>query len=318
MSFIQELDYIDADFAYLLGLITARGTISESGGTRQVSIEFPYQSLYVQGIKKEFDQDLYIRLGLETIRDRLLDLTNADFETIHTNTANILVLRFLRNTTTWRTIKMHLQEKTSYGNFSVPEILFSKSVPRDWKREYLRGFADVAGNVRRSNRYTDGLNRVRLDVLNYISNWEMPVQLCRVLEEHLEVPVQLITWGHPNMGRGFREHQINIFAVPFSKIGFSFEHKQEILKEFIEYDERQSPRKIYNPCPGRKTLRKRKTKSKTENDERLDERIRGQHFNAYWQICKKLGCTRTPKVIQQLLWEVDEQEALEEEIEDEV
>ena len=48
----------------------------------------------------------------------------------------------------------------------------------------------------------------------------MPVQLCTVLEEHLAVPVQLITWGHPNMGRDFREHQLNIFAVPFGEIGF--------------------------------------------------------------------------------------------------
>ena len=40
---IAELDYIDADVAYLLGLITARGTISEVGGSRQIRLEFPYQ-----------------------------------------------------------------------------------------------------------------------------------------------------------------------------------------------------------------------------------------------------------------------------------
>ena len=213
---------------------------------------------------------------------------------------------------------MHFQGKTSHEHFSVPEILFVDDVPMDWKREYLKGFADVAGNVRRSNRYTDGVNRVRLDVLNHPTNWEMPIQLCTLMEEHLEVPVQLVTWGHPNMGRDFREHQVNIFAVPFGRIGFSLEHKQGILEEFIEHDRKYAPDKMYNPCLGKKKIRKRKRRSEAENHERLDERIRGQHFNAYWQICKRLGCPRTPKVVQEMLWEFDEQEALEEDIEDEV
>lgn len=207
---------------------------------------------------------------------------------------------------------MHTQGKTSYEYFSVPDIFFLADTPTDWKREYVRGFADVAGNVRRSNRYADGTNRVRLDVLNYPTNWEMPVQLCTLLEEHLEIPVQLITWGHPNMGRDFREHQINIFAVPFGKIGFSLKHKQAILEEFIEHDLKNYSNKTYNPCLGRKKLRRRKPKDNREADEKLDERIRGKHFNAYWQICKRLGCTRTPNVIQQMRWEFDKQEALEE------
>lgn len=62
--------------------------------------------------------------------------------------------------------------------------------PVKYVREYLRGFADVAGNVRPANRYVDGKNRVRLDILNYPTNWRLPVQLCHLLQERLEVPVQ--------------------------------------------------------------------------------------------------------------------------------
>ena len=96
---------------------------------------------------------------------------------------------------------------------------------------------------------------MRLDVLNYPTNWEMPVKLCTLLEECLTVPIQLITWGHPNLGRGFREHQINIFAVPFGEIGFSLSYKQAILEEFIEHDQKHHPTKKYNPC-----LEKKKNK----------------------------------------------------------
>ncbi|HGJ65492.1 TPA: hypothetical protein ENS27_08905 [bacterium] len=315
---ISKLDYIDADVAYLLGLITARGKISESGGIRQVSIEFPYHLLEVQGINKKFDTSISIRLGLQTIRERVLELTNADVEIINRETEIVMTLRFIRNTMVWRNIQMHLNGKTSYEYFLVPEIMFLKDVPTDWKREYIKGFVDVAGNIRLSNRYTDGTNRVRIDILNYPNNWTMPIQLCALLEEHLGVPIQLITWGHPNMGRNFREHQINIFAVPFAKIGFTFDHKQAILDELIEHDKDLSPNKKYYPCTGKKVIRRQKKRSEKENDDRLDERIRGCHFNSYWQICKKLGCLRTPKTLNHLIKNIDEKDIEKEEVGDEV
>ena len=42
VSLIEDIDYIDADVAYLLGLITARGKISEDSDVRRIIIEFPY------------------------------------------------------------------------------------------------------------------------------------------------------------------------------------------------------------------------------------------------------------------------------------
>ena len=316
MNLIEVVDYIDADVAYLLGLITGRGRISESGGIRQITIDFPYQALHVEGTSGSYDADTSIRLGLQQIQERLLELTGADITITSKDNSITLVLRFFRNTMVWRNILMHTQERTGYEHFLVPQIFFSPDVPMDWKREYIKGFADVAGNIRHANRYVNGAHRVRLDILNYQTNWEMPVQLCTVLEEHLAVPVQLITWGHPNMGRDFREHQLNIFAVPFGEIGFSLPHKQTILEEFIEHDQEHYPTLDYSPCVGRKKLRTKKPRDQRESDDRLDDRLKGKHFNAYWQICKKLGCPRTPSAIQGELWEFDEHEALEEVIEE--
>ena len=320
MSLIEDIDYIDADVAYLLGLITARGQISDSGGIKQIVIEFPYRSLQTDSVSGSFDTNASIRLGLQKVQERVLELTGADVSIKAGDNSVTLLLRFLRNTMVWRNILMHTRGHTGYEHFRVPDIFFSANIPPDWKREYLKGFADVAGNIRRANRYVDGSDRVRLDVLNYQTNWEMPVLLCTLLEEHLKIPVQLITWGHPNMGRDFREHQINIFAVPFGEIGFSFPHKQALLQDFIAHNKEHYPKKVYNPCLGRKILgnRKRKRKDSRENDDRLDPRLKGQHFNAYWQICKKLGCPRTPKILQEGGWQTDHQSALEEVPEDEI
>jgi len=39
------LDYIDPDVAYFIGLVTARGEISDSGGVKRISIEISFQEL---------------------------------------------------------------------------------------------------------------------------------------------------------------------------------------------------------------------------------------------------------------------------------
>ncbi len=288
-------DYIDGDVAYLLGLIIGRGTISESDGIHQLTIEFPYSSLEAQGISGSFNQETSIRLGLGEIRERLLDLLDTDIKIVRKDGSVDFVIRFIRNNMIWRNITLITDQTASYSHFRIPPIFFEKELPADWKRDFVRGYADVAGNIRKANRYVDGRHRVRLDVLNYPTNWDMPVQLCTLLQDHLDIPVQLITWGHPNLGRGFREHQINIFAKAFLKIGFSFEHKQRVLEEFATWEIENTQNAIYKSCPGRRNIRKFKpTHPDENNEEKLDTLLIGRHYDSYWQICRELGCTRKP------------------------
>jgi len=278
-------DYMDADVAYLSGLVVGRGTISQSGGLRQVTIEFPHRSLEARGISSSFALDDAIRLGLDTIRERLQELLDTDIQKVSKNGGVDLVARFMRNSMIWRNILLLMDGATSYPFFHIPALFF----------EFLRGFADVAGNIRLANRYVDLRNRVRLDVLNYPTNWRLPVDLCTLLQEHLDVPVQLVTWGHPNMRREFREHQINVFADPFLSIGFSLGYKQRILEELAAWDRENFPHASYAPCPGIRAIRERKPQHAEErNAERLDPRLVGKHFNGYWQICRALGCTHRP------------------------
>ena len=95
MSLIEDMDYIDADVAYLLGLITARGKISENPDVRRIIIEFPYQSLEIEGISARFNTDNSIKLGLQQIQGRILDVTGADVSISSTDSSITLVLRFL-------------------------------------------------------------------------------------------------------------------------------------------------------------------------------------------------------------------------------
>jgi hypothetical protein len=232
---------------------------------------------------------------LDDIRERLLDLLDTDIKIVRKENEIDFVARFQRPSMIWRNILLLTNNTTGFPYFRIPLIFFEQDLPLEWKREFLRGFADVAGNIRSANRYVDGRHRVRLDVLNYPTNWELPVQLCTLLQEHLEVPVQLITWGHPNLGRGFREHQLNIFADAFLGIGFTFKHKQTILEELAEHNTQNYQKAKKLPCPGMRRLHGTKSSAPDENNaEKLDPRLVGNHYDAYWQICKALGCKRMP------------------------
>ncbi|MFQ3611483.1 MAG: hypothetical protein SNJ72_08320 [Fimbriimonadales bacterium] len=301
------IDYLDADVAYLLGLIVARGTFHESEGVYRLIIEFPYSSLQLEGADTRYDQEKEIKVGLVEIQKRLYELLACDIE-VHTVSQEsiALVARFFRRSMAWRNLKMILEERTNYPEFVVPSVLMDSAVPNDYKREFLRGFGDVAGNIRRSNRYIDGRHRVRLDILNYPNNWTLPIQLCTLLQEHLSIPVQMIAWGHPNLGRNLREHQVNLFAQNYLAIGFTFKHKQALLEELAHINQQDFPNAPNHYCPGVRKTRQTKPSVPSENEPRLPETIRGKHFDSYWQICQALGCDRYLRVQQVTDEEVEE------------
>lgn len=221
MTYIE--DYMDIDMAYLTGLIIARG-ILQNAPLRQIVIQFPYVSMTAKGISVEYDQETSIQVGLSEIRERIAELVDTDIKIVKKEHCVDLVITFTRNSMIWRNILLITNSATHFSHFTVPEIFFNPNIPIDWKKEFIKGFGDAAGNIRSSNNYMNLLHRVRLDVLNYNSNWELPVKICLLLQEQIGVPVQNIMWGHPNLGRAFREHMINIFADDYVQIGFSFKN----------------------------------------------------------------------------------------------
>lgn len=298
------LDYIDPDVAYFIGLVTARGEISDSGSVKRISIEFPFRNLKVEGIEKKITQKDQILLSLDRVMNRVNELADVNMRKDETERSVYLIVETLKNTMFLRNTKMLMKGKSSYYEFEVPDQIFETE--ESIKKEFIRGFADVAGSARWANRNRWGKCRVYLDVLNSPSNWRLPIQICYLLQDHLGVPVDVIQWGHPNTrdpslkeyksGRKdawAREHQIKIFADDFEKIGFYMSHKQEILEELAEYNRKKEFDKAKFCKPPKR--KKNKPNHPSENSEKLPPQIRGKHYDSYWQICADMGCMRYAK-----------------------
>ena len=300
------LDYLDEDVSYLLGLIIARGTFIEEGTIRRLVITFPFRNLEAIGIDKKFDQKESFLLSLYPIRDRLGELAGVEPRVVEETDRIDIIFEFTRSTMFWRNLRAITRNKTDHFEFEIPKEIFE--APKSVQKEFLRGYADVAGSARWANRDQLGRARIYLDVLN--RNWRLPIQLCHLLQDHLDVPVNTITWGHPNIrdpnladynagrkGAWAREHQVKIYAEAFEKIGFYIKHKQEILDELADYNKEnfEKPPEFCNPP---KRVRSKPIHPEEDSD-RLPEEIRGKHYDAYWQICCDLGCFRCQGVPKQ-------------------
>ena len=295
------IDYLDADVSYFLGLVTGRGEFSESGGVKRITIEFPFRNLKVEGIKKKIVQKNEILLSLRKTISRVNELADVNMREEEKERAIYLVLETMKNTMFWRNIRALMQRKTTHYEFDIPAEIFQAD--EQTQKEFVRGYADVAGSARWANRNRWGKCRVYLDVLNL--NWTLPKQLCYLVQDCLEIPVDTITYGHPNIrdpklkefhkGRKdawAREHQLKIFADDFEKIGFYMSHKQEILEELAAYNRKQKFNEAKSCCPPKRLAGKSKPRHPAEDSEKLPSVIRGKHFNSYWQICAELGCKR--------------------------
>lgn len=182
MQVIFNADYMDPDVAYLIGAIVARGELMMAGGTLRLIVRYPKGNLLAAGEEIKFDTDKEIRLGMDKVRERFLELLDADTKTLDAGESWDLVIRSTRNTIAWRNIMMLMEGKTTFAHFKVPSIFLAQDTPREIKMEFIRGFADVGGNIRPANRDEAGRHRVRLDILNYPTNWEVPIQLCTLLQ----------------------------------------------------------------------------------------------------------------------------------------
>ena len=300
-----SLDYLDNDVSYLLGLTVGRGTITRTGSIQRLVIEFPFVNLKVEGITKSFDQKDKLVIGLNPIRSRVDELADINVRQDVTDNSVVLTFESMKNSIFWRNIQLLTGGKTSFREFQVPQQILDAD--ETVQKEFLRGYADACGSVRASNYEQRASSlpkryRVYLDVQN--PNWILPRQLCYLLQDRLGVPVQTITYGHPNIrdpglkeykegkkNAWMREHQIKVFCEYFEKIGFYMEHKQEILKELAAANRTGFPEGPPGFCNPPKNLRP-KARHPMERSVHLPRELRGKHYDSYWQICADLGCYR--------------------------
>lgn len=297
--------FLDPDMAYLLGLIVGRGTIRETSGMRQLVIEYPFRSLDAKGIRKSFDTKDKTLLSLDDTINRLGELTEVTPKKIVSQNAVSIVLESTKNSLLWRNINKLLKGKASFREMEVPEIIYSAE--EEIKKEFLRGVADVTGSIGTGGRDQAGRHRVYISILS--ENWKLPIQICKVLQDKpLDIPVNTIDWGHPNIRNGnveeykrgrehawAREHQLKVYAEYFEPVGFRIIHKNEILKELAQYNREHFPRRKAKLCVPPKKRQRQRCSHPEENSDKLPTVLRGKHCDSYWQVCLELGCKQYEK-----------------------
>ena len=314
----------NAELAYLLGMIAGKGTIIRHENDTDIIIEIPHKNLTIEGM----DAPLSVKASLDDIRNNIEPLISTRINSIQTQ--NKTVIKFSKSNQDFltREINRYFGRLTTCKEFRVPNEIFSS--PKDIKKEFIIGLADVTAHIRGSN-IAFGLpfnHRVYIEIP---VNWYMVIDIGNLLYD-LDVPIHNIDWGHPNMrdpnlkdyneGKTkawAREHQIKIFADEFERIGFRIVHKQRTLIKLAEINRKnwddeiqkkfararnQTQVEKYNQQLGHiemahhkfywetKDIQKIKPHHPMEDSERIPPEIKGIHFDSWKEICKALGYKR--------------------------
>lgn len=257
-------------------------------------------------METEFQKDvgIYVKASVTDIREILEPLLGTGLT--FTQNANVSYVSFRKSNEDYlmREILRYIGAATSHDNVRISPEVYDFTL--DERKQFIKGFADVTGYIRRSNyAYMEPQYRVYFEIPQ---NWELVVDFCNLLKS-VDIPVQNIDWGHPNMRDGNlkkynegkpdfwkKEHQVKVWALEYNPIGFAVLHKQEALdyfanehKIFIE-GQGKSPSDVTHRYYW-EIVNKKKEKPihPGEDDEVIPEEIRGNHYDSWKEIAKDLG-----------------------------
>jgi hypothetical protein len=269
-------------FAYLLGMITGKGTIIRKSTSTEILIEIPHKNLIIEGM----DVQLSVKASITDIKEILEPFIDTRISVISMENKTILSFGKDNAFVLIREINKQMRNLISCKDFRIPEEIYI--APSDIKKEFLRGLADVTAHIRSSNiAYSIAYNhRVYIEIP---VNWFLTVDIANLLMD-LDIPVQTIDWGHPNTrdpnlkdyNRGkkyawFREHQIKIFADEFEKVGFKINHKMKALMKLAEINRKEWDKYV------RDQIKTSKDPSKLEELEKMLGHIEIVHHKYYWE-----------------------------------
>lgn len=290
------------EMAYLLGMVTGNGEVQRGTTDTTIVIEIPHKKL-----ETEFQKDvgIYVKASITDIRQVLEPLLGTAL--VFNQNANVSFISFTKQNEDYlmREILRYIGMATSHENMRIsPEVFDFKE---DERKQFIKGFADVTGYIRRSNYFFDKeMHRVYFEIPQ---NWELVADFCNLLRS-VDIPVQNIDWGHPNMRDGNlkkykegkpdfwkKEHQVKVWANEYEPIGFAVIHKNEALESFaeeqitfIEVQKRKNvsdvTHRYYWELTGKK---KEKPMHPGESDSFIPEEIRGNHYDSWKDIAKDLG-----------------------------
>lgn len=287
---------MNAQMAYLIGMILGNGEVQRKADTTTITIELPHKNL-IDDEGREVA--VYVKSSLADIRNVIEPLIGHSFPILETKRATFFSFTKPNEDYTMREILRFIGNGVHHSTMTMNSELFSMTT--DEKKELLRGMADVTGYIRKSNIAfgQEGWHRVYIEIPG---NWQLVIDIANMLKD-LDIPVQTIDFGHPNFrdsnlkkyneGKLYywkKEHQVKIWANEFLPIGFNIVHKQRSLEkyadELLEYLDENKTHKFYWEKP-----LKRKTKPfhPMVNDDVLPEKIRGKHYESWTLLAKDLG-----------------------------
>lgn len=292
---------MNVEMAYLLGMVTGNGEIQRRTTETIISIEIPHKKL-----ETEFQHNvgIYVKASITDIRAVLEPLLGTSLS--FTQNPNISLLSFHKPNEDYliREILRYIGGATSSDNIRISNEVYNFTL--DERKQFVKGFADVAGYIRRSNyAFSEPNYRVYFEIPH---NWELVVDFCNLLKS-IDIPVQAIDWAHPNMRDGNlkkynqgkqdfwkKEHQIKVWALEYQPVGFVVLHKQEALDYFAE--KQKIPYELQGKNPAKRLHKyyweitqrvKKKPMHPCENDEFIPEKIRGKHYDSWTDIARDLG-----------------------------
>lgn len=292
---------MNVEMAYLIGMVTGNGIIQRGITETTVSVEIPHRKL-----ETEFQNDvgIYIKASFTDIRHVLEPLLGTALTFTKNSKVSILSFRKPNEDYLIREVLRYIGGATSSDNIRISREVYSFT--NDERKQFVKGFADVTGYIRRSNyAFSEPNYRVYFEIPQ---NWYLVVDFCNLLKS-IDIPVQAIDWAHPNMRDGNlrkyneghpdfwkKEHQVKVWASEYQPVGFVVIHKQEALNYFSEQQRMPYLRAGHNPAH---RLHKyyweltQRSKDKPphpgEDDEFIPEQIRGNHYNSWTAIAKDLG-----------------------------
>ncbi len=287
---------MNAQMAYLIGMILGNGEVQRKPNETTITIELPHKNLLDDEGR---EVSVYVKSSLADIRTIIEPLIGFSMPISQSKRATQISFTKSNEDYAMREILRFIGNGVHHSTMTMNDELFNMTT--DEKKELLRGMADVTGYIRRSNiAYgQDGCHRVYIEIPG---NWQMVIDIANMLKT-LDIPVQTIDFGHPNFrdsnlkkyneGKPYywkKEHQVKIWANEFLPIGFNIVHKQKALEnyadELLDYLDENKTHQFYWE---KKPRIRKKPIHPMENDESLPEKIRGIHYESWTQLAEDLG-----------------------------
>ncbi len=289
------------ELSYFLGMCIARGYFVDSS----IIVRFKYKNKRFKlppgcDISELSQKGREYTIDGTSVTELLKEYLQTDIKVQRDDLMYSVIVPVSKNTVVWDILYDILGplETFSYKTALVPESVRNASL--DIKKHFIRGVADSCSIPTFGDRDWNKYTRICLDIP--FENWKLPVQICRILQESLNIPVDNIIWGHPNLRTPTRprshswtkEHRIRFYSKHFIRIGFGLEFKQKILEMFVQRDNQINKTTPSFCWPDKKPRIKSKPLHPDEHSDKLPSQVR-KHICNFREICIAMGCTQKEK-----------------------